>query len=77
MHLLLTALTLGLWGISWAALAIAQRRKPWRCSVCYSRYVPGADSAPPADPEFEMPRIVLPIAPRRNPGRDQGLRGRT
>ncbi len=26
MHLLVTALTLGLWGISWAALAIAQRR---------------------------------------------------
>ena len=34
MHAIFTVLTLGLWGISWAALTIGQRIQPWRCDKC-------------------------------------------
>ena len=34
LHAQLTVLTLGLWGISWAALAIGQRLRPLHCNQC-------------------------------------------
>lgn len=70
-HLVITIFTLGLWGISWAALTFAQRRKPWRCSVCFSRYVPASKPAPPMKPAPELPRIVLPRRPQEAEPADQ------
>lgn len=34
LHLILTILTLGLWGISWAAHTIGMYYRPWRCKHC-------------------------------------------
>lgn len=36
LHLILTLVTLGLWGIVWAIVAFNNRSKPGRCSVCGS-----------------------------------------
>jgi len=33
-HLVLTVLTLGLWGICWIITLIAARSEPWRCREC-------------------------------------------
>ena len=33
-HLAITLLTLGLWGISWAAHTIGMNYRPWRCKHC-------------------------------------------
>jgi hypothetical protein len=33
-HLLLSVLTLGFWLISWAAICVASRLRPWRCEHC-------------------------------------------
>ena len=34
LHLLFSILTLGLWSVSWLALYIGQRLRPWRCEHC-------------------------------------------
>jgi len=34
MHLLLTILTGGLWGISWMAHVVGMGIRPWRCKHC-------------------------------------------
>lgn len=34
LHGLLTVATLGLWGVSWLAVAIGQLIWPWRCRKC-------------------------------------------
>src|SRR4051812_40170603 len=39
-HLAATVFTFGLWGIGWAALTYAERKRPWRCCTCGSRFVP-------------------------------------
>lgn len=46
-HLGATVLTFGLWGVPWLVLAIDEARRPWRCSICGSRYLPKA--RPPHD----------------------------
>ena len=33
-HLVFTILTLGLWGISWAAHTVGMVLRPWRCKHC-------------------------------------------
>jgi hypothetical protein len=33
-HLVLTVLTLGLWGPCWIITAVAARFEPWRCREC-------------------------------------------
>jgi hypothetical protein len=40
LHLVLTLVTLGVWGIVWAIVALTNRSKSARCSVC------GAVAAP-------------------------------
>jgi hypothetical protein len=50
LHLILTVLTLGLWGIVWIALAINNRSHPSRCTVCgtaVSGHAMPNDKAPP------------------------------
>jgi hypothetical protein len=34
LHLALTVLTLGVWGICWIITIIAARFEPWRCHEC-------------------------------------------
>ena len=34
LHLLFSILTLGLWAVSWLAIYIGQRLRPWRCEHC-------------------------------------------
>ena len=34
LHLALTILTLGLWGVSWVAHTIGMVFRPWRCKHC-------------------------------------------
>ena len=34
LHAFLTVITLGLWGVSWAAVTIGYWLKPWRCKQC-------------------------------------------
>jgi len=36
-HLALTLLSAGVWGIAWISASIKHARKPWRCSFCGSR----------------------------------------
>ena len=33
-HLLLSVLTLGLWVVSWMAIAVGHHFRPWRCLQC-------------------------------------------
>ena len=33
-HLFFTLATLGLWGVCWGAICLAQRFRPWRCEHC-------------------------------------------
>lgn len=33
-HAVFTVLTMGLWAVSWLALIIGHRLKPWRCKQC-------------------------------------------
>ena len=33
-HLALTAVTVGLWVVSWAAISLGQLLRPWRCRHC-------------------------------------------
>jgi len=63
-HLAATILTLGMWGVGWLAVAITEARRPWRCAVCRSRFVPEAKR----HPQIGQPtpdRDKLPIAPRK------------
>ena len=34
LHLLFSIVTLGLWAVSWLAIFIGQRLRPWRCEHC-------------------------------------------
>jgi len=34
LHLILTILTLGLWGIAWISIWCGEQRRPWRCRIC-------------------------------------------
>ncbi len=34
MHLILTVFTAGLWLVSWFAVCIGQKLRPWRCEHC-------------------------------------------
>jgi hypothetical protein len=52
MHLLLSLATLGLWLVSWAAICIASRFRPWRCERCGWH-----------KPEFVIPHT--PVKPHR------------
>jgi len=45
-HLGLTVVTFGLWGVGWLAVTVAEARRPWRCSICRSRYVPDSKIGP-------------------------------
>ena len=36
LHAILTLCTVGIWGVSWLALAIGRRFAPWRCRQCGS-----------------------------------------
>jgi hypothetical protein len=46
-HLVLTLLTLGLWGIAWFSIWRGEQRQPWRCRMCRRpvRQVPSPDEA--------------------------------
>jgi len=64
-HLGLTILTFGLWGIGWIAVAMIESRRPWRCTICHSRFVPGGETQISQTEPMAEPRIKLPVAPRR------------
>ncbi len=57
LHLVLTVVTLGLWGISWLAILIGRWVWPWRCHQCgwnapdfsKNRTRSGAPTQPPSD----------------------------
>lgn len=50
LHLVLTVLTIGIWGLVWIFVAVSNKgTAPWRCSVCGTRIkrltVPGTTKA--------------------------------
>ena len=52
LHLILTILTVGVWGLVWLVLAIAHAAKPDRCVTCGTAKGHGA-IAPPMSPNPE------------------------
>jgi len=62
-HLAGTVVTLGLWGMVWLTVAIASWRRPWRCTVCRSRFVPSAKRHPQLGQPTQA-KSKLSIAPR-------------
>jgi len=37
-HLLATVFTLGLWSIGWLIATVRESQRPWRCTICQTRY---------------------------------------
>jgi hypothetical protein len=69
LHLILTVITIGLWGLVWLTLAIINMDKSYRCSQCGTKAGHGAPgpmvqqgAAPAADVRgpVEMPEIPGP-----------------
>lgn len=44
-HFAATVFTYGLWGVPWIVLTIDEARRPWRCYICGSRYIPNPETA--------------------------------
>jgi hypothetical protein len=78
-HFLLTLATVGFWGISWLAISLAAKLRPWRCEHCgwhkpeflsysHPRNIPSKSRQPgqPAQPTPEM--AVAKVAVKRGPG---------
>jgi len=45
-HLTLTIVTLGLWVVGWAAMAVIGKIRPWRCGSCHSTYEADGERSP-------------------------------
>ena len=47
LHLAWTVVSVGLWAIGWAGVAILEKWRPWRCTICHVRHSPSLSALKP------------------------------
>lgn len=60
LHLILTAITGGLWAIVWFILAVIASERPWRCPDCGGKTLRTAQAAIPVNPvKLNWTRVAI------------------
>ena len=66
-HFGLSILTFGIWSVGWLAVIIVNRKRPWRCGICRSAFVPREmrEAWTPGSSPIKLPLRQSAPRPRR------------